>query len=239
VFFTSRESDTLGQKGGIAVWKGGTQTVPKDYTGERVTDVASDLSWLWWTPYGICLDSSGLLYACGTDTNRSWVKSYEVFGNFAVEHEELPSLNSLSNADPAGAPMITPTDVALSSDESRAYVIDMDASRAFVFTRGTVGLETSYAQKERSFKLYANYPNPFNSKTVIWYDVKTYNDMSLNVDLSIYNSLGQKMATLVSGKQRPGTYRVVWNATDMPSGVYYYCIKSGTQTDVRKMALIR
>ena len=69
-----------------------------------------------------------------------------------------------------------------------------------------------------TWKLYQNYPNPFNPKTVIGYQLPVISD----VELSIYNILGQKVATLVSEKQPAGTYKVEWDASGFASGVYLY-----------------
>ena len=234
-FFTSRESDTTGASGGIAIWTGGTQTTPKDYSGLRVSDVASDLSWKWWTPYGITCDSAGNLYACGTDTLRSWVKSFAVFGSFAIENEELPGRYSKSSPDPNGAPMISPTDVALRSDEKVAYVTDMEAHRVFVFTRGTVGIEESMAHQPVAFHLYANYPNPFNAQTTIRFDL----DKAERVELSIFNIWGQKVATILNEEKTAGTHQVHFDAADLTSGIYYYRLSAGGQSRAARMLLIK
>jgi hypothetical protein len=85
------------------------------------------------------------------------------------------------------------------------------------------------------FNLEANYPNPFNPSTIINYELRITSD----VDLSVYNLLGQKVAILVSEKQAAGRYQVEWNASDFASGVYYYKIQAGEFVDVRKMVLIR
>jgi len=83
--------------------------------------------------------------------------------------------------------------------------------------------------------LSQNYPNPFNPVTMINYQLPITN----YVDLSIYNMLGQKVATLVSEKQPAGTYRVHWNATGYSSGIYYYTLNAGEFRDVKKMILIK
>ena len=86
-----------------------------------------------------------------------------------------------------------------------------------------------------SFGLKQNYPNPFNPKTIINYKLAIMND----VELSIYNLLGQKVATLVSKRQSAGTYQVEWDAIGFASGIYYYRIKSGEFQDAKKMIFIR
>jgi endonuclease/exonuclease/phosphatase family metal-dependent hydrolase len=84
-------------------------------------------------------------------------------------------------------------------------------------------------------KLYQNYPNPFNPTTKINYELPITN----YVDISIYNTLGQKVATLVSERQAAGVYQVEWDATGFASGVYYYKLRAGGFVQIRKMALIR
>ena len=83
--------------------------------------------------------------------------------------------------------------------------------------------------------LLQNYPNPFNPKTVISYQLAKGSE----VDLSIYNILGQRVVTLVSGRQAAGSYRMEWDVDDHPSGVYYYRIKAGDFWDVKKMVVIK
>jgi hypothetical protein len=85
------------------------------------------------------------------------------------------------------------------------------------------------------FSLEQNYPNPFNPSTTISYQLP----MTSNVELSIYNLLGQKVALLVSQRQAAGTYRIDWNAGDLPSGVYLYRLQAGSFSQMRKMALIK
>jgi photosystem II stability/assembly factor-like uncharacterized protein len=85
------------------------------------------------------------------------------------------------------------------------------------------------------FNLSQNYPNPFNPKTVISYQLPAISD----VDLSMYNLIGQKVATLVSAKQNAGYHQVEWDASAFASGIYYYRIQAGEFQDVKKMILIK
>jgi len=90
-----------------------------------------------------------------------------------------------------------------------------------------------------TYELEQNYPNPFNPKTIINYELPITNE----VELSIYNLLGQKVVTLVSGKQQAGYYQVEWDASRFASGVYIYRLsaKSRGQSVVktRKLVLLR
>jgi len=97
------------------------------------------------------------------------------------------------------------------------------------------GLVRSDANIPSIFALNQNYPNPFNPKTIINYELPTTNF----VELSIFNMLGQKVATLVNEQKRAGYHHVEWDANGFSSGVYYYRIKSGEFVDVKKMILLR
>jgi N-acetylneuraminic acid mutarotase len=85
------------------------------------------------------------------------------------------------------------------------------------------------------FALAQNYPNPFNPVTMIHYQLP----MSSDVELSVFNLLGQKVATLVSEKQNLGSHQVEWDASGFASSVYYYRMEAGEFVGVKKMLLIR
>jgi hypothetical protein len=85
------------------------------------------------------------------------------------------------------------------------------------------------------FDLIQNYPNPFNPSTMINYQLPMAND----VELSIYNLLGQKVATLVSDRQAAGYYQVEWDASGYASGIYYYRLVAGEFIEMKKMVLLR
>jgi len=110
-------------------------------------------------------------------------------------------------------------------------------------------------EKEISgYKLYNNYPNPFNHETVIRYQVSGIRDRGLGVrgqgigltcvKLEIYNTLGQLVTTLINEEKQPGEYKVLWNGknlsgNDVPSGVYLYRLQAGEFSDVKKMILVK
>ncbi len=97
---------------------------------------------------------------------------------------------------------------------------------------------TSVLQEDKqpaSFRLYQNYPNPFNPTTVIGFDVPS----SGFVSLKIYDVLGREVRTLVDKVEEPGSYSVSFDASSLPSGVYFYRLVAGNQTKVRKMLLVK
>lgn len=92
----------------------------------------------------------------------------------------------------------------------------------------------------RTYSLSQNYPNPFNPVTQIRYALPK----STGVKLTIYNILGEAIATLIDFQQEPGYYQVVWDGRDelgrgACSGIYFYRLKAGDFTSVRRMVLIR
>ncbi len=78
----------------------------------------------------------------------------------------------------------------------------------------------------RTCFLFQNYPNPFNPKTVFSYRVGTKGKSLVQVELSIFNILGQKVVTLVNKKQRAGNYKLEWDASGYSSGVYCFRLKT-------------
>jgi len=90
-------------------------------------------------------------------------------------------------------------------------------------------------QLPEAFCLRQNYPNPFNPTTAICYQLPAISQ----VDLSIYNTLGQKVATLVSENQPAGYYTVHWDASGLASGVYFYRLEAGEFVQTKKMILVR
>jgi len=90
-----------------------------------------------------------------------------------------------------------------------------------------------------AFELFQNYPNPFNAKTVILYTVGASRGLPVQVELGIYNILGQKIAALVSEKQPAGSYKVEWDASGFSSGVYLYRLQAGDFISIKKLLLLK
>jgi hypothetical protein len=89
-------------------------------------------------------------------------------------------------------------------------------------------------------RLYGNYPNPFNPVTTIRYGVETHDYASLQVQIEIYNVLGEKITTLVSAEQPAGEYTVRWDATGLPTGVYFCRLETGEGINrMHKMLLVQ
>jgi len=86
-----------------------------------------------------------------------------------------------------------------------------------------------------NFALYQNYPNPFNPSTTIEFDIPE----RTNVKLIVYDILGREVETLIDKELEPGKYKINFAATNLPSGVYFYTLKTPKFTKTNKMLLIK
>ena len=87
------------------------------------------------------------------------------------------------------------------------------------------------------YSLSQNYPNPFNPSTKIRFSIPASGQG--NVKLSVYDVLGREVSVLVNQYLKPGEYEVNWNASDIPSGIYFYKISSGNFSETKKMMLVK
>jgi hypothetical protein len=112
--------------------------------------------------------------------------------------------------------------------------ITLDAN-AITKPSGTTGVETEFNPNE--FTLSQNYPNPFNPSTTIEYFVPSDGFVSLK----IFNTIGQEVSTLVNERQSAGKYTVNFNSVGigLPSGLYFYSLRSGDFSATKKMILIK
>jgi hypothetical protein len=87
----------------------------------------------------------------------------------------------------------------------------------------------------KEFDLYQNTPNPFNPSTKIRYDLPK-NEL---VKLFVFDALGRKIETLVNETQSAGTYEATFNASQLPSGIYFARLEAGTYNNIIKMLMVK
>jgi hypothetical protein len=121
-------------------------------------------------------------------------------------------------------------------------VIEYPLISAFVngFYLPTKINESQVSSNPEQFHLYPNYPNPFNTSTVIRYDIS---ELSF-VSLEIYNLLGHRVKILVHSVQIPGQYQFFWDGRNeggdlIPTGIYLCRLQAGSQKSVKKIAFIK
>ncbi len=105
---------------------------------------------------------------------------------------------------------------------------------------GTTPVEIIHAPTPESFTLHQNYPNPFNPETRIQFDLKA----TAKVELAIYDLTGKRVRTLISETMSAGRYSVSWDGRNeqgklMPSGIYFYRLKTGDQIQTRRMVFLQ
>ncbi|MGB5874779.1 MAG: T9SS type A sorting domain-containing protein [Bacteroidota bacterium] len=110
-----------------------------------------------------------------------------------------------------------------------------DWALAILDPSGTVDVTESAEGIPEEFLLFQNYPNPFNPATTIRYDIP---EMSF-VSLTVYNSLGQRIGSLVQESQPAGSYAVPFDGAQFASGVYYYRLSANSFIQTRSFILIK
>jgi hypothetical protein len=128
----------------------------------------------------------------------------------------------------ATSPCIDAGDPALPHDPNGS-VADMGA----YYYGQTPVASPSVVSTPEDFRLLPCYPNPFNAVTVIPFELSSPG----KVTLTVYDVLGRKVAVLVNRPMSSGSYRVMWDATDLPSGIYFVRLVADGHKDVRKVIL--
>jgi len=100
---------------------------------------------------------------------------------------------------------------------------------------GGVFVKTVSSEIPETFRLYQNYPNPFNPTTNIKYRILN----SGFVTLKIFDILGKEIQTLVNEKQAPGMYEVLFDGSNLPSGVYFYRLKTDNFIEAKKLIILK
>jgi len=112
-------------------------------------------------------------------------------------------------------------DGAISLDDFRAHFISTGIESNDVFPK--------------EFRLFQNYPNPFNGNSIIKYSIPK----SSQVQIKVFDVLGSEIETLLNEEKPVGTYELNWNASNLPSGVYFYRLRAGDFVQTRKMILLK
>lgn len=103
-----------------------------------------------------------------------------------------------------------------------------------------IGIKQISELVPKSFSLYQNYPNPFNPSTKIRFSLPhPSQEEEQEVKLIFYDALGRELTTLINEQLQPGTYEAEFNGASYPSGVYFYKIISGNNTETKKMILVK
>ena len=99
----------------------------------------------------------------------------------------------------------------------------------------TTGLKSDEIIGPDNFKLYQNYPNPFNPTTKIIYEIPS----SGNVKITVYNSIGQNIKTLLNEMKNSGTHELQFDGSKYSSGIYFYKLQMNGKSLVKQMSLLK
>ncbi len=103
------------------------------------------------------------------------------------------------------------------------------------FKNGPTGIKPQPSGVPAEFALEQNYPNPFNPTTEIEFSLPS----TAQVRLTLYNLLGQEVATLAIGEMKAGNHAVTFDASRLASGVYLYKLTAGNYVSTKKMVLMK
>jgi len=162
----------------------------------------------------------------------SWINDYDAEGQlYAFDISDLSNPQLVDKLITVGVVRSITSDsnyYYVSNSSNGIYVVDKDQ----ITSLKSDGIHNNMNQ---TFILTNVYPNPFNSVTTIQYELPQRSD----VQITIYDLLGRQVTTLLSEIQEAGYKSVQWDATNIPSGMYFYQIRAGKFVQTRKMVLLK
>ena len=169
--------------------------------------------------YGFEIQRAGNLRGQGTHLGNGDLEGYTAIG-FVEGHGNSNSPKSYSFID---------NSVSSGSYSYRLKQIDTDGKFEYSdVVNVTIGVPNK-------FELSQNYPNPFNPTTQISFTLP----IAAKVNLSVYNTIGQRIAELANSNFEAGVHTVQFNAVNFSSGMYFYKLTSGSFVQVNKMMLLK
>jgi hypothetical protein len=173
----------------------------------------------------------------GQAVTSSTTCNFEATASQQVLEAELLSSNGMfdhwsENAVP-GLNKTTPENFYQFDPASDSYYYTK--TLPYVVTAHYIPLPGPLPPASKGAEQVVNYPNPFNPSTTIRYRLSEAN----KIVLAVYDMLGREVTRLVEGWQEAGSYDVVWDAGNLPSGIYFYRLQAGSFSEVRRMVLMK
>ncbi|MBD3337563.1 MAG: T9SS type A sorting domain-containing protein, partial [Candidatus Lokiarchaeota archaeon] len=198
-----------------------------------------------WVPKAL-VDSAKAVDARGTG-QVGGIQNYLMHAGWQWKSQWF-SLKDLTGNDWNMVELAIPADVENASVQSigvSVKTLDVDGGATSVYvddiyfkTSGPTNIDgqnDDLAALPDEFKLFNNYPNPFNPETKIRYDLP----QSARVTLNVYDIIGRRVKTLINDTQTAGSHEVLFDASDLVSGVYLFSLEAGDYKEVRKMILLK
>jgi len=173
-------------------------------------------------------------WSTATETDMS---RYDVMRRVAG-HENFETVGSVTANNTQTTSNYTFVDESANNGTIYDYTLNMVDVSGNVTALGIIQSATPSvnAATVTEYALYQNYPNPFNPSTNLVFDVLVEN----TVNLTVYNAMGQEVATLVNGTMNAGRHTVNFDAANLTSGLYFYTVKIGNEfTATKKMLLVK
>jgi len=206
-------------------------TTKFDHFGNQLWSTESNTGF---SPVSICVSKSGRTFIAANGVGNNYYK----YHSFVYNTDGTLFWNAVYD-DPLDTACLP---VKIQADEydnfyitGKSYGIGTGINiltlKYSMFTHSSQ-LQTDYSEK---FILFDNYPNPFNPKTIIKYDLGIANYVSLK----IIDIQGKEVKTLVNQKQNAGHYGVEFNGENLSSGIYFYKLEAGDFTETKSMVLLK
>jgi 1,4-alpha-glucan branching enzyme len=173
-----------------------------------------------------------IVYGFSDETLETKGDEVVVVANFSDQEQVISEVPWLSQGSWINA---IETDSILNVTTEKLVQFTAPAYTASVYYKDVeTSVESELSLIPSTFSLEQNYPNPFNPTTRIEFSLPTQEF----VELKIYSVQGKEIETIVSNKLAAGIHQFSWNATSVPSGVYFYKLKAGNFKETKKMLLI-
>ncbi len=183
----------------------------------------------------LSLDNNGNVYVTGWSLGSSMFYDYATvkYNSNGVE-QWVARYNGPGNTDDKA--------LALAVDANsnvyvtgRSYGTGWSIYTTIKYTQSLVSVEEKETSQPTTYLLSQNYPNPFNPATTITFSLPRPG----HITLQIFNTLGKEITTLINQKLNAGQHRVIWEAKELASGIYFYRLQSEGKVLTRKMILMR
>lgn len=131
--------------------------------------------------------------------------------------------------------MRTTPDSTLFTGVGSTSVANPPGKGIYEYTFIPVGIHPPGSNVPKDFALHQNYPNPFNPSTNVIFDIPK----ASFVNITVFDVSGRVVKTLVNEQKTEGTYNIMFNASSLSSGIYFYKITAGSFTATKKMILVK
>jgi alpha-N-arabinofuranosidase len=166
--------------------------------------------------------------------------SLDIAGSFTLRGARLeqiapPGLSAVNSMTAPDNIRVEEGNVTIDNQRVNLTIPKYGAVIVTVSQDPTVGVDSHDPGETRDYRLYANYPNPFNPTTVISYQLP----VTSNVSLEVYNLLGQEVAILFEGVRQAGNYQATFDGSRLASGIYLCRMKANHFVETKKLVLLK